>query len=185
MISNTMTPPIATKNFFISPTPRGYAEAAPRQPIARRGDVLALRWENVDYDAATIRVVESLEQTRGGLRFKPPKNGRGGAVALPAFAVEELPRLKREQAERHPMLGVCPLGVTLVCARADGEPLQPQSLTHEFPRFLARVGRDFPRVRGHDLLRHSRASQLLAAGVHPKVAQERPGRTRVKTALDL
>jgi integrase len=150
---------------------------------ARRGEVLAIRWRNVDIDRGMIRIVESLEQTKAGLRFKPPKTDRARAVALPSFAVEELRRLKRVQAESLLILGVRQTGDTLVCARRDGEPLQPQSLTHEFPRFLARL-KDFPRVRFHDL-RHSHATQLLLAGVHPKVAQERLGHSTVTTTLDL
>src|SRR5207237_10414621 len=105
---------------------------------ARRGDILAIRWRNVDLDRGTIRIVESLEQTKTALRFKPPKTDRARAVTLPSFAVEELRRLKREQAENLLALGVRQRGETLICARRDGEPLQPQSLTHEFPRFLAR-----------------------------------------------
>jgi hypothetical protein len=95
-----------------------------------------------------------------------------------------LRRRKREQAEDLLKLGVRQTEATLVCARRDGEPLQPQSLTHEFPRFLARLGREFPRVRFHDL-RHSQATQLLLAGVHPKVAQERLGHSTISTTLDL
>ena len=70
-----------------------------------------------------------------------------------------------------------------MCARADGEPLQPQSLTHQFTRLINRV-KDIPRVRFHDL-RHSHATQLLLAGVHPKVAQERLGHATITTTLDL
>jgi integrase len=151
---------------------------------ARRGEALALRWRNVDLDRGAVRIVESLEQTRAGLRFKSPKTDRARAVTLPSFAVEELRRLKREQADSLLMLGVRQTGDTLICARRDGEPLQPQSLTHEFPRFLARLGSDFPRVRFHDL-RHSHATQLLLAGVHPKVAQERLGHSTISTTLDL
>jgi integrase len=151
---------------------------------ARRGEVLAVRWRNVDLDRGTIRIVESLEQTRMGLRFKAPKTERARAVTLPSFSVEELRRLKREQAESLLALGIRQTANTLVCARRDGEPLQPQSLTHEFPRFLARLGADFPRVRFHDL-RHSHATQLLLAGVHPKIAQERLGHSTVTTTLDL
>ena len=61
--------------------------------------------------------------------------------------------------------------------------MQPQSLTHEFQRFVIRV-RDLPRVRSQDL-RHRQATQLLAAGVHPKIAQERLGHSTVTTTLDL
>ena len=149
----------------------------------RRGEILALRWRNVDFDRAVLRVVESLEQTKTALRFKEPKTGKARAITLAAGAVDELRRLKREQAEALLMLGVRQDGDTLVCARRDGEPLQPQSLTHEFPRFLGRVT-GLPRIRFHDL-RHTHATLLLAAGEHPKVAQERLGHSTIVTTLDL
>src|SRR6266436_4286354 len=81
------------------------------------------------------------------------------------------------------MLGIRQIGETLVCSRADGLPLQPQSLTHQFARLISRV-KELPRVRFHDL-RHSHATQLLLAGVHPKIAQERLGHATITTTLDL
>lgn len=149
----------------------------------RRGEVLALRWRNVDLERGSLRVVESLEQTRTGLRFKAPKSDRSRAVTLPAFAVDELRRLKREQAEHLLMLGVRQSGATLVCCRADGEPLQPQSLTHAFPRFLGRLGADFPKVRFHDL-RHAAATQMIALGVPLKVVSERLGHSSIAITAD-
>jgi integrase len=149
----------------------------------RRGEILALRWRNVDLDRGNLFVVESLEQTKVGLRAKAPKSEKARAITLPAFAIEELRRLKREQAEELLKLGVRQLGDTLLCARADGEPMQPRSLTHEFTRLVGRV-KSIPRVRFHDL-RHTHATQLLLAGVHPKVAQERLGHSTISVTLDL
>jgi integrase len=149
----------------------------------RRGEILALRWKNVDLERGTLRVVESLEQTKTGIRFKAPKSGRHRALTLPAYAVEELQRLKREQAEALLALGVRQTSDTLLCCRADGEPHQPLSLTYEFARFMRRL-KDLPRVRFHDL-RHSHATQLLASGVHPKVASERLGHASIGITLDL
>jgi integrase len=149
----------------------------------RRGEILALRWKNVDLERGTLRVVESLEQTKTGIRFKAPKSGRHRALTLPAYAVEELRRLKREQAEALLALGVRQTGDTLLCCRADGEPHQPLSLTYEFARFMRRL-KELPRVRFHDL-RHSHATQLLASGVHPKVASERLGHASIGITLDL
>jgi len=149
----------------------------------RRGEVFALRWRNVDLDRGSLRVMESLEQTKTGIRFKAPKTDRTRAITLPSFAVDELRRLKRQQAEELLMLGIRQSGETLVCGRADGLPLQPQSLTHQFTRLIARV-KDLPRVRFHDL-RHSHATQLLLTGVHPKIAQERLGHATITTTLDL
>ncbi|MGB8748975.1 MAG: site-specific integrase [Pseudolabrys sp.] len=149
----------------------------------RRGEVPALRWRNVDFEGAVVRVVESLEQTKTGIRFKSPKTDRTRAVTLPAFCIEELRRLKCQQAEELLMLGVGQTAETLVRARADGEPLQPQSLTHQFTRLITRI-EDFPRIRLYDL-RHSHATQLLAVGVHPKIVQERLGHASITTTLDL
>jgi integrase len=73
---------------------------------ARRGETLALRWRHVDLDRGTMRIIESLEQTQRGLRFRPPKNNRSRIVVLPAFAIEELRRRKKEQAERLLRFGV-------------------------------------------------------------------------------
>src|SRR6516165_2012952 len=60
----------------------------------RRGELLALRWRNVDLDRGTLRVVESLEQTKAGLRFKSNKSEKGRGVALPSFAIAELRKHK-------------------------------------------------------------------------------------------
>jgi integrase len=149
----------------------------------RRGEILALRWSRVDFNRATLHVAESLEQTKDGIRFKKPKSGKDRTVALPRFAIEELKRLKVQQAEELLGIGVRQTGETLVVARYDGEPLQPQSLTHEFTRLVARA-KDLPRVRFHDL-RHSHATQLLQAGVHPKIAQVRLGHSSVAITMDL
>jgi integrase len=149
----------------------------------RRGEILAMRWKNLDLERGLVRVVESLEQTKSALRFKAPKTEKARAIALPSFVIEELRRLKREQAEELLMLGVRQSGETLVCGRYDGDPMPPRSLTHEFAKVAGRV-KDVPRIRFHDL-RHSHATQLLAAGVHPKVTQERLGHSTITTTLDL
>jgi len=149
----------------------------------RRGEIFALRWKNVDLDRGTLCVVQSLDQTTDGLRFKDSKTGRNRAIPLPAFTIEELRRLKRHQAEMLLGLGIRLSGETLVCCREDGEPKQPRSLTHEFAHVLANI-KDLPRVRFHDL-RHSHATQLLASGVHPKIAQERLGHSTITTTMDL
>jgi len=148
----------------------------------RRGEILALRWKNVDLDRGAVRVVQSLEQTKAGLRFKSTKTDKGRAVTLPAFALGELWRWKRQQAEELLALGVRQNGESLVCGRQDGEPKQPASLTHEFTYLIQRA--KVPHVRFHDL-RHSHATQLLLAGVHPKIVQERLGHATITITMDL
>jgi integrase len=127
--------------------------------------------------------VGSLEQTKTALRFKAPKTEKGRAITLPSFIVDELRRLRRQQATELLALGIRQSGETLVFGRPDGTPMPPRSLTHEFAKVAGRV-QDVPRVRFHDL-RHSHATQLLTTGVHPKVAQERLGHSSITTTLDL
>jgi integrase len=69
-----------------------------------------------------------------------------------------------------------------VVAKADGSPLRPHSLGQEWVRFLATSA--LPRMRFHDL-RQAHATHLLASGVHPKVASERLGHSKVGITLDL
>jgi integrase len=72
----------------------------------RRGEICALRWRNVDLAAGQISVVESLEQTKAGLRFKSPKSGKGRTVALSAIVVDELRAHRVKRAQELLRLGI-------------------------------------------------------------------------------
>jgi integrase len=148
----------------------------------RRGEIAALRWRSVDLDAGQLAVVASIEETKHGCREKETKSGRARNVALPAMLVEELRRHRVKQAQELLQVGVGLTGDSYVVAQADGSPLQPNSLTHAFADFIAERG--LRRIRLHDL-RHSHATHMLAAGVHPKVASERLGHSKVGITLDL
>jgi integrase len=149
----------------------------------RRGEITALRWAAVDLGRKQMAVVESAEQTAKGVRSKETKSGRARTVALPALVVDELRRARVAQGEELLKVGIRLTHQTHVVAQIDGKPLQPNSLTHEFVRLLARAA-DLPRIRFHDL-RHTHATHLLSSGVHPKVAQERLGHSSVGITLDL
>jgi integrase len=92
----------------------------------RRGEILALRWRIVDLDRGMLRVMESLEQARSGIRFKAPKTDRTRAITIPDFALAELRRLKREQAEELLRAGIRQSADTLVICWEDGEPKWPK-----------------------------------------------------------
>ena len=117
------------------------------------------------------------------MRLKETKSGRARTVALPALVVDEMRKARVAQAEELLRVGVRLGDQTHVVAQEDGNPLQPNSLTPEFVRILAKA-RDLPRIRFHDL-RHTHATHLLTSGVHPKVAQERLGHSSVVITLDL
>lgn len=148
----------------------------------RRGEIVALRWRDVDLDHCRLAVVESAEQTAAGVRYKPTKTGKGRQVALSATMTEELRSHWLRQAEELLALGIRQDAMTFVYAREDGEPLQPRSLTQLWKKTIAKT--TLPHLRFHDL-RHAHATHLLANGVHPKVASERLGHSRVGITLDL
>lgn len=148
----------------------------------RRGEILALRWRHVDLKNAVLSIVASAEQVGTEVRYKETKSGKARTVALSSTTLEELRRHKAAQAEEQLKIGVRPDKDSFVVAQADGSPLKPVSLTHEWTRQIGKT--TLPQIRFHDL-RHSHATQLLAAGVHPKIASERLGHSTVGITLDL
>ena len=149
----------------------------------RRGEIAALKWNRIDLEAGQLAVAESAEQTRAGVRYKPPKSGRTRTVAIPATVIAELRAHRLRQAEELLRVGVQQSDDGFVVAQADGRPLRPHSLGQEWVRFLARTPA-LPRVRFHDL-RHAHATHMLANGVHPKIASERLGHSKIGITLDL
>jgi integrase len=148
----------------------------------RRGEIAAVRWRNVDLGAGSVAILESAEQTKAGIRYKEPKSGKARNVRLSETVVEELKAWRVRQAEELLRIGMRPDGDTFVVTQTDGSPLQPRSITHEWVRLLA--AKKLPRIRFHDL-RHAHATHLLASGIHPKIASERLGHSKVGITLDL
>jgi integrase len=148
----------------------------------RRGEVAALRWRDVCLETGQLSITSSVEQTNSGVRIKPPKTGRGRVVALPVLAVEELRRHRLKQAEELLRLGIRQSDETHVCLQPNYQPWAPRNLSGTFVRFIKASG--LPRVRLHDL-RHSHATHLLAANVHPKIVQERLGHANIGITMDI
>jgi len=148
----------------------------------RRGEICALRWRNVDLAGGQLSVVESLEQTRAGLRFKSPKSGKGRTVALSETVTYELRAYRVKRAQEMLKLGVGLSDDDLAIAHVDGSIVQPIYISQQWARAIAKT--PLARLRFHDL-RHAHATHLLANGVHPKVASERLGHSKVGITLDL
>ncbi len=150
----------------------------------RRGEIAALRWDDAEIgdNRRQLSIRQSAEQTNDGVRYKTPKSGKARTVALSATMAAELRAHRVRQAEEQLKIGLRPDGNSFVVAQVDGSPLQPRSLTHEWTRLLDKTS--LPRIRFHDL-RHTHATQMLSAGVHPKVASERLGHSTIGITLDL
>ena len=90
-------------------------------------------------------------------------------------------RHKGQQAKERLLLGPAYQDQGLVVARPDGSPWRPDVFSTEFGLLVRKT--DLPRVPFHDL-RHSHASQLFKAGIHPKIVSERLGHSGVGITLD-
>ena len=126
----------------------------------RRGELLALRWRDVDPEAGVIRVERSLEQTKAGLRFKEPKTRHGRRkLSLPSSVAFELRMFRRKQQEQRLALGLGkddPDG--LVFRRPSGEPMRPDNVSGEWRRLVEVL--KLPKVTLH-AWRHTHASHLI------------------------
>ena len=149
----------------------------------RRGELLALTWRNVDLDAATLAVVATVEETAEGIKIKEPKTASSRRrVDLPATLVELLREHRARQRKDHLRFGIGWTADTLVFSTPLGELQRPRNFTKAVSRIAKRAG--LAGVSPH-LGRHDHFSRLLAAGVHPKVAQQRAGHSSITVTLDI
>jgi integrase len=130
----------------------------------RRGELLAVRLCDVDFDAGSVRVERSLEETATGLRFKPPKTKHGRrTISLPPSAVALLRTHWRQRLELRLALGLGkPDPDALMFSNPDGSPLSPDNLSRDWRRACRSLG--LPMVMFH-ALRHTHASALSAKGL--------------------
>jgi integrase len=150
----------------------------------RRGEVLALRWKDVDLERARVHITQVAEQTKAGLTFKEPKTDKSRrAVTLPSVTVEAFKRHWAAQAENRLALGLPRDDNALAFTDADGQPLKPSCMTKSFTRILGKA-KTGTRVSLHGL-RHGHASHLLKRDTNPKIVSERLGHASVAITLDL
>ena len=129
----------------------------------RRGELLALRWSDVNLDARRLTVHRSLETVKGVMRTKPPKTARSArTIALPPFVAEILGDERTRQEDLRQLLGIRRDAAGWVFARADGSAWEPGAFSLAFARFVKSA--KLPHVRFHDL-RHSFGTLALASGV--------------------
>lgn len=148
----------------------------------RRGEILALRWADVDLERGVAMVTRTLQQTAEGLCFKEPKSAKSRRqIALSPETVSMLKSHKARQSQDRLLLGADYASGDLVCARGDGTPMKPDTFTASFRGFVSRRG--MTSLRFHDL-RHTHASLLLKGNIHPKVVSERLGHATIGITLD-
>ncbi|MCL6598957.1 MAG: site-specific integrase [Alicyclobacillus macrosporangiidus] len=148
----------------------------------RKGEILALRWEDIDAERGVLYVRNTLVWSRGEPIFQPPKTDRSRrAVALSDTVLAALRRHRALQAQDRLLYGTEYQDNGLVLARPDGRPLYTRTFDDAWYRALERA--PVPKIRFHDL-RHTHASLLLAQGTHPKIVSERLGHSTITLTLD-
>ncbi|MBN1458446.1 MAG: site-specific integrase [Armatimonadetes bacterium] len=145
---------------------------------ARLGELLALRWRDIDFVRGTIHIrrtlVEHLRRPPDGdwFAFKEPKSGSGRAVDLDSETLRRLRRLKTVQTEERLALPDVWQDFDLVFPTYCGEPQRPSFVSGRFHTLADSIG--LGDVRFHDL-RHGHASALLRQMVSPHIVQRRLG----------
>lgn len=145
----------------------------------RRGEVLALTWDDVDLETGLLYVRKSLEQTKsGGIVFKEPKTARSRrTLDIPKILVNALKEHKQEQLDSRTEDYY---DHNLIVCMPNGKPFPPDNLSHLFKKLLRKA-----KVDGcFHSLRHTHATALLEKGENPKVVQERLGHAYFSTTMD-
>lgn len=143
----------------------------------RMGELFALAWEDLDLDRGVLNLRHSLEEVQGRLTIKEPKSDSGRrAIRLAPQDVEALRKHRKRLADEglafQPFVFVDSLGGFL-----------RQSNFRRMVWDKVRAAAGIEGVRFHDL-RHSSASFMLRAGIHPKIVQERLGHSTIKLTMD-
>lgn len=149
---------------------------------ARRGELLGLRWTDVDLDAGQVRIRRSLTVVDGTPRLLGTKTSRSRVVQVGSSVVAALRAHGREQVRQRRDAEVWQDRWGLVFTEAAGTNLPPMHVTLAFRRLVRQA--PVPVIRLHDL-RHTHASLLLADGVPIKVVSERLGHATIAMTMDV
>ncbi|MBI5954429.1 MAG: site-specific integrase [Chloroflexi bacterium] len=139
----------------------------------REGELLGIHRENIDLSKGTIRVMHQAQSLKGGMVITDPKTESSKRlITVPKTALDVLKSHIKGLENK----------TGLIFSTSTGKPISPSNLQKAFREETEKAG--LPRIRFHDL-RHTSATLLLEAGVHPKVVQERLGHSQISMTLDL
>lgn len=151
----------------------------------RQGELLGLRWSDVDLTGRRLTVNVTLQRCGGAWHVEPTKTERSRrTLSLPAPAAEALAAHRQRQLEQRLLVGP-DWGAAhgdLVFTDALGRPLVRSTLSHAFRAALERA--ELPTVRFHDL-RHAAATLMLASGTDLKVVSEVLGHSTIATTANV
>jgi integrase len=148
----------------------------------RRGELLALRWPDLDFATGLLSISKSLEQTRGGLRVKTTKSEEPRQLGVPQWALDVVQDHRTEQECDRRLFGADYIDQNLIFCQPNGHYYSPDRLGARVVELMRKVG-----LRGVSLhsLRHSHASILLSKGVPAAVVSERLGHADQNITLSI
>jgi integrase len=150
----------------------------------RIGEVLGLRWQDVDLEGKTLTIKQTLQTIKREIRVRNRAKTKGSrrTIDLPDNLIAVL---KKEQTQQETQKRWTYKDVyqdhDLVCAREDGAPIKPSSFGSYFVTLAHRAGLNI----SFHTLRHTHASLLLKAGEYPKVISERLGHSQIGITMDI
>ena len=148
----------------------------------RRGEILGLRWSDLDLEHGMVNIQQAMVDIHGQMTASTPKSRTASrSVALPPTVVKLLVEQKVVQDGHKAKLGDNYCDHNLVFASKLGTPLSPSRLRKQINSALSTAG--LPHITIHDL-RHTHATLLLLAGVHPKIVSERLGHRDINITLN-
>jgi integrase len=149
----------------------------------RRGEVLGLRWQDIDFEAQIIHVRQQIHRSQGQLRIGPVKTKAGSRdLPLIGLARQALAARKEQQAADRMKLGSAWTDTGLVFTTRTGRPIEPRNLVRSFVRIRDR--HSIRKIRVH-AIRHTTASLLKDLGVPPRDAQIILGHAHISTTQQI
>ncbi len=151
----------------------------------RRGELLGLKWQDINLDRGVLQVRRALTRMPTGLGYKEtePKTKKSRrSIVLTSFAVEALKKHRDRQLAMKLVAGDAWEDHDYVFCSPVGKHLSPgHDVLVQLKKLLQKAG--LPDIRFHDL-RHSTATLLLSKGVHPKIVQEILGHSEISMTMD-
>ena len=149
----------------------------------RRGEVLGLRWQDIDLDVGKLRVRQQLQRIRGSLHTGPVKTRAGSRdLPIPSLAHAALLMRQERQATDSEAFGRAWQDTGLVFSTRSGHPVEPRNLDRSFRRIC-----DHNKIRVIKVhhLRHTTASLLKKLHVPPRDAQMILGHAHISTTMQI
>ena len=155
----------------------------------RRGELMGLKWQDIDFAKGTLQVRRILSRVpsklpgKGYVEAEPKTQKSRRSLVIAPFALEALKQHRIRQLEAKLKAGAVWEDHDYVFCTSIGTHLNPtRDILDQLKILLKKAG--LPDIRFHDL-RHSAATLLLSAGVHPKVVQEILGHSQISMTLDV